>query len=104
MANGPRISVLPCVGPIDGALEARRGLHLPAAKRRGKIERFESRPRVSGKRAADVGIDEVVFHGAQPPCDVIVGDAQLVEALGVRFRKQPQQIAGELLVIVRRLN
>jgi hypothetical protein len=87
------------VSAVDGAEEAASDLQIPTAARRREIERFEPLRRFSTERAARVGVDEVVFHGAQPQRELVVGDAQLVEPRGLLIRKKPQQVANQLLVV-----
>ena len=87
------------VGAIDRVEDASGELDLLAAALRREIERFKPLQPFGGEEAAHVGVDEVVLHDAEPPRHLFVGDAQLVEALAILLRKEPQEVVYELLVV-----
>ena len=100
-ANGiaPAVDLCRFSVSFDAGQEAPGKPHLAAPALRRQVERFESRTRLAGERTGHVGVDEVVFHDAQSPGQLVVLDGQLVEALGILTREETQQIAYKLVVV-----
>jgi len=97
--------VIPGVGPgpcglsIDGADEAFGESDAVAAPGGREVVRLEAFPSLRVQGAAHVAVDEVVFDDAEARCELIVGNAGLVEVLGLLVGEKPQYVANELIVI-----
>jgi len=85
--------------PIEGGEKPLGEFHFFTPLGRRKVKRLESLQNVCFECAADVGVDKIVLDAAQTSGNLVEDDALLVEAIGVFFRQEPQQIANQLPIV-----
>ena len=65
--------------------------------------RLKSIERLAGKAASHIGIHKIVFYGPQTLRELVIGNAQLVQAAGLLFGDRPQEVLDDKLIVVQRL-